>query len=247
MKDLLVIVPTRSRPHNVLPVVEAWIATGAFEAAELLFAIDYDDPVRSDYLREIGRAGGELGGKMPAALLRHAQLPHHLQLVPKLNTIATARAEYYAHFALGFAGDDHRPRTVGWAQRYLEELRQLGSGIVYPDDGYQHERIPTSWAMTADIVRALSAMVPAPVEHLYCDNAIRDLGEAAGCLRYLPDVLVEHLHPVAGKADDDEQYQRVNSRPQFRADRKAYRGWQRSDLPRQVGMIMGLRNGGIAR
>ncbi|WP_037684635.1 hypothetical protein, partial [Streptomyces griseus] len=106
-------------------------------------------------------------------------------------------------------------RTVGWAGRYVDELRQLGTGIVYGDDGYQGERLPTQWAMTADVVGALGRMVPAPVEHLYCDNSVLDLGRAAGCIRYLPDVLVEHMHPVAGKAADDDQYRRVNSSAQY--------------------------------
>jgi hypothetical protein len=79
--------------------------------------------------------------------------------------------------------------------------------------------------MTADIVRALGKMVPAPVDHLYCDNAIRDLGRRADCLTYLPDVLIEHMHPAAGKASTDPQYQRVNSRQQYKGDRAAYHQW----------------------
>ncbi len=43
------------------------------------------------------------------------------------------------------------------------------------------------------------------------DNYWRDLGTAAGCLTYLPDAIVEHLHPSAGKAALDEGYGRVNA------------------------------------
>ncbi len=68
-------------------------------------------------------------------------------------------------------------------------------------------------------------MVPAPVDHLYCDNAIKDLGLAMDRLRYLPDVLIEHMHPVAGKAESDEQYDRVNSSSQYRKDRERYQNW----------------------
>lgn len=217
MPDLLVIVPSRGRPESVARVARAWEATGAFEDARLMFAVDADDPSVASYRHHARHLAGDV------AVLDQ---PSWTPMVPKLNRVALTAA--VGHGAIAFMGDDHLPRTPGWANRYLTELRALGTGIVYGNDGYQGERLPTQWAMTADIVRALGRMVPAPVEHLYCDNAILDLGRAAGCIRYLPDVLVEHMHPVAGKAADDDQYRRVNGRDQYRRDRAAYRQWSRS-------------------
>lgn len=225
--DLIVIVPTRSRPFHVKRIIEAWDETGAFGAgAELMFVTDRDDPEQSAYEAAIEP---HLGVRRAGAVSR-LELPTWLPLVPKLN-----RAAGYVSgaFALGFAGDDHVPRTYGWVGRYLDELR-AGAGIVYGDDGYQHENLPTEWAMRGDIVRALGRMVPAPVTHLYCDNAIRDLGRATGLLRYLPDVRIEHVHPAAGKAPADEQYDRVNGSEQYRADRRAYREWTRHGLAEDV-------------
>lgn len=247
MADMLIIVPTRSRPHNVMPLVESWLDTDGFDHADLLFVIDYDDPDLGAYLGALQLAGERAGAIDDGARIRVRQIPRHQQLVPKLNDASALHAQFDpAPFAIGFAGDDHRPRTPGWAKRYLDELRQMGTGIVYPDDGYQGENIPTSWAMTTDIVRALGgAQIPAPVEHLFCDNALRDLGQEAGCLRYLPAVLVEHMHPNApgSKAPSDEQYRRVNSRRQWRADQDAYREWKRRDLPRQAAVIRALMTG----
>jgi hypothetical protein len=235
--NLLIVVPTRSRPAAVGRVVAAWQETGAFDdGAELLFVIDRDDPENDAYAEALASSYG------PGINFR--SVPHWQPLVPKLNAAAQHRVEYWDHFALGFAGDDHLPRTRGWVKRYLDELRRLGTGIVYCDDGYQHDRIPTQWAMTADIVRTLGRMVPAPVEHLYCDNAIRDLGELAECLAYLPDVLIEHMHPVAGKAATDEQYERVNGRQQFRTDRTAYREWRALQAFTDAQKIRDLRQKG---
>lgn len=247
MREMLVIVPTRSRPQNVAPLVEAWLDTDGFDAADLLFAIDADDPAYPEYHYQLDRAHELLRDEALGVRIDYHRFGSHLQLVPKLNATATIHAEpRRSRFALGFAGDDHRPRTPGWSQQQLAALRDLGTGIVYPDDGYQGARIPTSWAMTTDIIRALGAMVPAPVEHLFCDNAVRDLGEVAGCLRYLPDVLVEHLHPIAGKAEDDAQYQRVNSRSQWRSDKRAYREWCTRDLAGQADAIRAIRAGETA-
>lgn len=222
MTELLTIVPTRSRPEAVERVVGAWLDTGAFDdGAELLFVIDYDDPRFGDYLDALQGHGG------PGSRVRFRSIPAWKPLVPKLNNTAASHAKLSPEiFAFGFAGDDHLPRTRGWARRYLEVLGEAGTGIVFCDDGYQHENLPTQWAMTADIVRTLGGMVPAPVEHLYCDNAVREIGLAAGCLIYMSDVLIEHMHPAAGKAETDAQYARVNSRDQYRDDRTAYRHWR---------------------
>jgi hypothetical protein len=243
VKDLLIVVPTRSRPHNLRPVVEAWCATGGFDDAELLFVADADDPLLDEYLNAAQEASRETRERVTVQVA-----PTWQQLVPKLNTAVMLDVEMNPRrFAVGFAGDDHRPRTPGWAGTLLDVLRELGTGLAYPDDGYQHDRIPTSWAMSTDIVRALGAMVPAPVEHLFCDNAVRDLAATAGCLRYVPEVLVEHLHPVAGKADRDEQYDRVNSRRQWRADQQAYREWCTRTLPQQAEQVHRLVTGETTR
>lgn len=241
IKPLLVIVPTRSRPQNIVPVTEAWLATGGFEAADLLFGIDYDDPAHGAYLDELQTAARLVEGR---AVIGCHSSPRHEQLVPKLNGIARLHVEFDGpgRRAYGFAGDDHMPRTSGWSAALLATLDDLGTGIAYPDDGYQGENLPTTWYATADVVRAVG-MVPAPVEHLFCDNAVRDLGRAAGMLRYLPDVLIEHVHPAAGKAASDPQYARVNARPQWKADRKAYRSWREADMPRQAAELRALKMG----
>jgi hypothetical protein len=119
-------------------------------------------------------------------------------------------------------GDDHRPRTKGWDTAYLETLRELGTGIVYGNDLLQCGRIPTQCAMTTDIVRALGFMAPHVFTHLYVDNYWLELGQRAECIRYLPDVVVEHCHPVAGKAEWDEGYARVNNADMYARDEKAF-------------------------
>lgn len=216
-RPLLVIIPTRGRPEAVDKVMNAWQDTGAFQVAEPLWLWDADDP----------RAGGYMDRLIHwAPMLRERRISAWMPMVHKLDLLAAEYARDGNHRHIGFAGDDHLPRTHGWAQDMAWALDWMGTGIVYPDDGYQHERLASSWAMTADIVRALGRMVPAPVEHLYCDNSIMDLGQAIGRLQYLPDVLVEHMHPVAGKVETDEQYERVNGREQYAKDRPAYKAWR---------------------
>jgi hypothetical protein len=247
-KPLLMIVPTRSRPQNVEPVVTAWLDTGGFLAADLQFAVDVDDPTFDAYqdaMQQQAARVAHFGGR----ILMHSR-PTHAPLVPKLNDVATLHAQYFPeHRLIGFAGDDHLPRTPGWAERFVELFDRHGRlAVAYPDDGYQHEKLASSWVMAADVVRALGRMVPAPVDHLYCDNAVMDVAQEAGGLAYVYDVLVEHMHPVAGKTQTDEQYERVNGRDQYRRDRPAYKRWKRAGgLAADADIVRGVIEGRIAK
>lgn len=221
--DLLMIVPSRGRPGNVAALVDAWFGT-AVGAATLLIAIDDDDPTRDDYLKM-------LAPPIKAGTLR-VEVAKRQRLGGTLNSIAGVGATEYR--ALGFMGDDHRPRTAGWDRRMVEALDELGSGMVYGDDLFQRANLPTAIAMTSDIVRSLGYMVPGGLVHLYVDDAWKALGEGIGRLRYLPDVVIEHLHPSAGKAQMDASYEETNSQAQFDADRQRFEDWQQSGLDADV-------------
>jgi hypothetical protein len=224
-KPMLMIVPSRSRPQNVEPLVTAWLDTGGFLGADLMLVVDIDDPAFDAYCAAVEREIARLGHFGPATLILRC-IPRHQQLVPKLNAAALDSADGYR--LLGFAGDDHLPRTSGWAESFVELFdHDSAVGIAYPDDGYQGEKLASSWVMSADIVRELGRMVPAPVEHLYCDNSIMDVGRDAGCLHYVPEIVVEHINPYAGKTAFDAQYERVNGSEQYRRDRPAYKRWKR--------------------
>ena len=54
-------------------------------------------------------------------------------------------------------------------------------------------------------------MVPPGMIHLYFDNFWLDFGRAMGKITYLPDVIIEHMHPAVGKAVLDAGYQEVNA------------------------------------
>lgn len=240
MSDLAVLVPTRGRPGNIEKVIAAWDFTNAWAHADLVLIPDADDPEIDGY-RELPVRHG------PNITL--VEVPVWVPMVHKLNAVASTLAKEpisgpgSGYRALAFAGDDHIPQTIGWAERYLAELDNLGLGMVYGDDGYQGRKLSTEWAVSADLVRAIGSMVPAPVEHMYCDNAMMDLYGGAGAMKYLPEIRIEHMHPIAGKADTDAQYQRVNHRDQFTRDRAAYERWKRQFLPSQVDIVRQMRQG----
>jgi hypothetical protein len=226
--DLLVIVPSRRRPHNIAALWDAWQATATGPSA-LLVAADDDDPTLGDYRKVCGDRGIEL------------TVGPRLRMVPTLNKLAVERAP--CHFALGFLGDDHRPRARHWDRRYLDTLRGLGTGFVYGNDLLAGERLPTQVAVTSDIVQALGAMVPAPVNHLWADNQWIDLGRAISRICYLPDVIVEHLHPLADTAAEDAGYREVNHSDASEADRLIYAHWYEHQMPADIEKLKTLIGG----
>lgn len=202
---LVVVVPSRGRPDAVAALWEAWRATVG-EVASLVVYVDDDDPLRVDYLAGPARHVVRCGPRR--------------RLGPTLNQLAPELAHRYD--AVGFMGDDHRPRTVGWDVRIAAELGRLGAGVVYGDDGFQHDRIPTAVAISSAIIRTLGYMVPPGMMHMYLDDFWRLLGESIGRLSYLPDMFIEHMHPQAGKGVWDDGYREVNASEVFQADRAAF-------------------------
>lgn len=236
MAELIIFVPTRGRPQRVAPMIEAFRETGAFDdLVDLVFLIDADDPRCAEYQQEIKEYPGYGFSGSASYLLCPAWLP----MVPKLEAAVEAHVSM-SNTPVGFMGDDHLPRTQGWAKEYLRVFSSE-IAIVSGPDGMRLDDLPTHWAMSAEIPRALGRMVPAPVEHLYCDNAIRDLGRGAGVYRWLPDVLVEHLHPMAGKAEVDEGYRKVNSELQYRHDQAKYVIWGYRQMRADIATVKALR------
>lgn len=242
MADLVVIVPSRGRPEAAGELAQAFVETCTADTW-LMFAVDGDDPTRAEYeaLRDREQAAGRS--------IAVTTVTGGRSMVDTLNGAAKWLADA-AHpgvpFAVGFQGDDHRPRTKGWDAAYLAALRDLGTGIVYGNDLLQGENLPTQCAMTADIVRALGYMAPPGLRHMYVDNFWATLGTEAACLRYLPDVVVEHLHPAAGKAEWDAGYRRVNARHMYDQDRNEFNRYCRHELAGAVEKVRALRAGVVA-
>jgi hypothetical protein len=124
-------------------------------------------------------------------------------------------------------GDDHLPRTQGWDKAFIQALN-LDQGIAYGNDLLQGENLPTAYAMTRSIVNELRGMTFPGCIHLFFDNFVKELGIDLKCLKYLPNVIIEHLHPVAGKAEMDEGYERVNQPLWYEQDLLTFQKYIRS-------------------
>lgn len=211
MRNLVVLVPSRNRPQNIADLIQAFEETET--ESDLIVIVDDDEPQMDAYL--------QLGCDVLMVEKRGKGM------AKPLNFAARHFAHKYRHFA--FLGDDHRPRTKNWDVHFINALDELGTGLVYGNDLLQGENLATAVAMSGDIVNALGGMVPPDMIHLYLDNFWMTLGKDLNALRYIPEVVLEHLHPVAGKAEWDEGYLAVNAEEVYSADRIAFESYIKSE------------------
>lgn len=204
----LVLCPSRSRPGAAREVVASFEDTRADPGSRIVFVVDADDPTRGHYPNaHLVTPRGDMGGA-----LRQAAAD------PALLADATS---------IGVVGDDCRFRTPGW-DRTLDGWLVDNPGVAWPDDGWDHpwssQEKAAHWWLSRAVVDAMG--VAPPTHHLFMDDYWAQLGLAAECARYFPDVVVEHLHPMAGKAPNDATYRR--HRRFVAQDRAWFATWQQS-------------------
>ena len=221
MSGLLVIVPSRGRPKNIARMLDAVHET-RMAATHLHVCVDDDDPELASYRLVMDRAGRD-GDVL--------EVGPRKGLAAWTNEIAVRRAGEYPFLAS--LGDDMIPRTPGWDKALIRGITDMGgTGIVYPWDGVR-EDIPEAVVLSSDIVAALGWMCEPSLNHWYVDNVWADLGRAAGCLRHLRVIAVDH----AWKADQTAK----ESGEKITADRDAYYRWRRERMADDIGKVVALR------
>lgn len=217
--DLLVLCPSRARPEAAAQAYESFTDTRRLSGSQISFVIDDDDPTIHEYVGDYSTIQQSSPGNMVAAL----------------NQAALWAIEHWGPRYIGFIGDDHRFRTSGWDAAIVGLLDARGGGLAYGNDLFWPKgEIPTQIFMSSSIVSALGWMGLPTCTHLYIDNAWRVIGESLARLFYMPDIIVEHLHPAGGKAPWDEGHLRVNTPEMYNHDRLAFEEWLRTEATRDI-------------
>jgi hypothetical protein len=214
MKEMIILVPSRGRPSNAVELLAEHDKLSTH--SDILFIIDANDPEHDQYEFEVGAN--------KCMTIENETRGMAYPINKAANEIV--KENKYQYFA--FLGDDHRPRTAGWDGILIQAMQRRPS-MAYSNDLLQGERLPTMITMTSDIVAALNGMVPPKMKHLYLDNFWKKLGQDLGALTYLDHVIVEHMHPIAGKAEWDEGYKEVNATEIYAFDALAYQNYIQSE------------------
>jgi len=223
------VVPSRGRPENVKRLAKAFKDTEA--TADLWIVIDDNEWHRREYEKNAEEYEYDLlvvenftGG---CARSLNAAIEMLMD---------DSEFDFYDYF--GFMGDDHIPRTLFWDYILRLSIPHPKNGIAFGNDLFQGGNLPTSFVATRAIADHLGGLTPPKTKHLYFDNFIKKLGEDINGLYYKPDVIVEHVHPVARKAAMDENYARVNSQEMYEHDRAVYEEFINSQEYRDLVAIL---------
>jgi hypothetical protein len=209
MNTNLVILPSRGRPDKINDALEALKDNSRI--SDFIVAIDDDEadlyPRVEGFIYEVNP---------------------RLRMNGTLNLVANKYADKYE--TIYFLGDDHLVRTKGWDELLYAPIKARGYGLAYGDDRLQGKNLATAVMMSTNIIRILGYMAPPKLIHLYMDNFWMNLGQALDCLDYVPQAVIEHMHYLAGKSEQDAQYAEVNSSEMYQKDRETYLQYVKDDL-----------------
>ncbi len=211
--DLVLLVPSRGRPDNVRRLLHACAETAP--DMTVFIGVDTTD---SKFLQYLEIASERL--TRGAVVTIPPEQSNGQGMVGALNILASLHTRDFE--MVGFMGDDHLPRTANWSVELCRAIKQQGGGIAYGNDLLQGSALPTAVVMESAIPRTLGYMAPPQLEHLWVDAVWRDWGMGLGQFTYRQDIILEHLHPGANKADWDIEYARTGSSDKNDRDIKAY-------------------------
>jgi hypothetical protein len=207
--SIIVITPSRGRPDKAREAYDTFEATRKDPTTKMVFVVDADDDTFRRYV----------DAKVPVATYDH----EGGGMAPPMNAAALDYADKYD--IIGFIGDDHRFRSTGW-DTYIS--RAIGKGGMAFGNDLTRGDIPTQVFISSNIVKALGWFCLPGAKHLYLDNTWAQIGAAADCMSYLPDVIIEHAHPFYGRGQMDEGYRRVNAPEMYDHDGRVYSQWNGS-------------------
>ena len=178
MNSNLVILPTRSRP----------------DSAERCIKALKEHSVMSDFCIAIDDDQSDLYPRLDGVIY---EVNPRLRMNGTLNLVANKYADKYE--TIFFLGDDHLVQTPSWDEYLTKAIAHKGYGLAYGNDLLQGRGLATAVMMSTNIIRAVGYMAPPNLVHLFMDNYWMILGQRLGTLWYFENVIIEHLHPVAGK------------------------------------------------
>lgn len=216
MNSNLVILPTRSRP----------------ESAERCINALKEHSVMSDFCIAIDDDQADLYPRLDGVIY---EVNPRLRMNGTLNLVANKYADKYE--TIFFLGDDHLVQTPSWDEYLSKAIAHKGYGLAYGNDLLQKQNLATAVMMSTNIIKAVGYMAPPKLVHLFMDNYWMILGSRLGTLWYFDNVIIEHLHPIAGKATWDEGYVEANANEVGAADREELHRYMEEEFATELEKI----------
>lgn len=223
MNTNLVIIPSRSRPDSIDRAIKFLKETSII--SDFCVAIDDD---QSDLYPRIDGVIYEVNPR--------------LKMNGTLNLVANKYADDYE--TIFFMGDDHLPQTMQWDHFLAGAIASKGYGLAYGNDLFQGKNLATAVMMSTNIIKSFGFMAPPKLVHLFMDNFWMLLGMDLDSIWYFDDVIIEHLHYLAGKSTADAGYLEVNAPDLSNADRVELQRYMTEEYPADLARfkeMMGIK------
>lgn len=194
--SLAILVPVLNRPHRVEPLLES--IRRATPDAEVLFLASPADEAEIAALSEAGQ-----GFRVIFVNGNYAQ---------KINV--GVRSTSAAHLFIGADDLDFRP---GW----FEAAKIIEAGVVGVNDLIPRQRDHTThFLVTREYAQRGTIDEPDKLlhegyQHEFVDDEFVATARHRGAYAYAPHAVVEHLHPMVGKAPVDNLYAGIAPRMRF--------------------------------
>jgi hypothetical protein len=211
LPEIAIIVPVMRRPQNVARLIESHANSGCSGFTTLYFVADVDDQLELD---ELHRCDANV-------IVNYAELK---TFAVKCNLGYRETEEPW----MLLVGDDVR---FNWHWAHDAFAEDDGSSMISTNDLMNravmkglhatHPLIRRAWADERGASwDGAGTVCHNGYSHWYVDNEWTAVAQFDGEFRYAPEAIVEHLHPLSGKGENDDVYRLGQSTSE--ADRALY-------------------------
>lgn len=194
--DYSIIIPTKNRAIAVNELLESIFSTSDnFEKVEICFYIDNDDnESKTCILQLIEKYGKNIKYTSSEKKLNLSQMWNYAY-----ENISTGEI-------LMLCADDIRFRTKSWDTIIKNEFLKVNDKIllVFGDDLIQNEKLATHSFIHRKWVDISGFWLPPYFCADYVDTWLDDVARKINRIKYLPNVITEHMHFSVNKSKYDE-------------------------------------------
>lgn len=239
--QLYVKMPTRSRPHKALPLLEKYILS-AHEPYRLVACLQSDDP--SMGTEEVGKELVRLWHLAKDRGIWFESFVHHgktkiaaynAEPEPLSEHDRSLLREVYGENELCpppawdiqvATSDDMMPLVDGWDVKIKEAMREHfpdTDGVLHFDDGHRHRELMTLPIVGRKWYDTFGYIYHPEYESVYCDNEMQEVAKLLRKYAYIDECIIEHQHPLFMKEKYDEQMRYTESSAVYNRDAARFR------------------------
>lgn len=115
---------------------------------------------------------------------------------------------------LVLASDDMLPRRHGWDDEIRMDMKyhfKDFDGVINYHDGHQRDKINTLPVMGINWYKRFGYIYNPAYVTMYCDTELTEVSRMLNREVYIPQMIIEHMHPYNGDVPFDELYTRNNN------------------------------------